>query len=304
MATTIVSATVPARMQACEEVLRRDEARHMDNGNRNGHGENRAGHVDDRTITAYWNERASAYSCGVCEELGGEKSEEWACELRNRSIEAMFCALGEGRVPRVLDLGCGPGFFSILFARMGCSVDALDASEGMLDQARLNVASAGLSESVSLRQGDMGCLPFENDSFDIIASRNVTWLLHDPRAAYAEWGRVLRPGGKLLIFDANWYRYLDDPAIDEQRIADQPTTDILGWDEGCIASQDQERRCEIIARDLPFTYIQRPDWDVKVFSELGFSEVRCDRDVWVRLWTEGEQAFYGSSPLFSIEVTK
>lgn len=266
--------------------------------------ESPAGNVSDTQITAYWNERASAYSCGVCEELGGEKCQEWARELRERSLGAVLRAQGEGRAPRMLDLGCGPGFFSILFARMGCAVDALDASEGMLAQAQNNVSRANVAESVAFHQGDMTRLPFYDASFDIIAGRNVTWLLRDPRAAYAEWMRVLRPGGKLLIFDANWYRYLDDPSINEQRVADQPTTDILGWNEESIASQDQERRCEAIARDLPFTYIQRPAWDERALSDLGFSGVHCDEDVWLRLWTEGERAFYGSSPMFLIEAIK
>lgn len=304
MATLTVSAFASAFAPACEGIARRGTTPNTANSESSARRKNRAGHVSDQQITAYWNERASAYSCGVCEELGGEKCEEWARELHEHSRDAMLRAHGESRAPRMLDLGCGPGFFSILFARMGCAVDAIDASEGMLAQAQSNVNRANVDESVSFHQGDMGRLPFENASFDIIACRNVTWLLRDPSAAYAEWMRVLRPGGKLLIFDANWYRYLDDPSLDAQRIADQPTTDILGWDEKSIASQDQERRCEVIARDLPFTYIQRPAWDAEALSQLGFSRVRCDEDAWLRLWTEGEQAFYATSPMFLIEATK
>lgn len=260
--------------------------------------------VSSQQITDYWDERAAAYSCGVCEELGGERCAVWAHELYVRSREVLSRSQSKGRAPRVLDLGCGPGFFSILFADMGCAVDAIDASEGMLAQAKGNALRANVAESVSFHQGDISKLPFESSCFDVIASRNVTWLLRDPRAAYAEWLRVLRPGGKLIIFDANWYRYLDDPCVDAQRISDQPTTDILGWDEDSIASQDQERRCEDIARGLPFTYIQRPAWDRDALRELGCSQVRCDEDAWLRLWTEGERAFYGSSPLFLIEAVK
>ena len=47
-------------------------------------------------------------------------------------------------------------------------------------------------------------LPFDDNSFDCIISRNVTWTLLDTKQSYQEWLRVLRPGGKILIFDANW----------------------------------------------------------------------------------------------------
>ena len=142
-------------------------------------------------------------------------------------------------------------------------------------------------------------------SFDAIVSRNVTWLMKDLLAAYEEWQGLLRPAGKLLAFDANWYRYLVDPAVNAQRLADQaPSTDILGWDEDSLATDAQERACEQIALELPSTYLLRPYWDVHVLRDLGFSDVSVDVDAWKTLWTAGEQAFYGSSPLFLIEATR
>ena len=48
-------------------------------------------------------------------------------------------------------------------------------------------------------------LDFEDNTFDIIVSRNLTWVLEEPDKAYREWHRVLRSGGKMLNFDANWY---------------------------------------------------------------------------------------------------
>ena len=52
--------------------------------------------------------------------------------------------------------------------------------------------------------------------FDVVISRNLTWNLKDPKRAYEEWCRVLKPGGKLLNFDANWYGYLYD---EEKRLS-------------------------------------------------------------------------------------
>ena len=46
-------------------------------------------------------------------------------------------------------------------------------------------------------------LCFEDSSFDIVISRNLTWNLPDPDKAYAEWTRILKSGGLLLNYDAN-----------------------------------------------------------------------------------------------------
>ena len=260
--------------------------------------------VPDETIVSYWNERAVSYSCGVREELAGDPLRVWEAVLESRSHAARAAARARGDVPRVLDLGCGPGFFSIAFARLGCRVDAVDSSANMLARARENARDAGVEQHVALHEGDVSCLAFADDAFDVVALRNVTWLMRDLRSAYEEWRRVLVPGGTLLVFDANWYRYLDDPSIDARRLADQQTKDVLGQDEGGFATADQERRCEEIARALPSTYLDRPSWDLDVLRDLSFSSVSADETAWQTLWTAGEQAFYGSSPLFMIEATK
>lgn len=258
----------------------------------------------DEQIVGYWNARSDSYSCSVCEELGGPQHEAWRQVLQQHSAEAREAALRAGRAPRVLDLGCGPGFFSILFAQMGCAVDAVDSSAGMLAQARRNNQAAGTIGSVAFHEGDIERLPFADASFDVVALRNVTWLMRDPRAAYREWRRVLVPGGALLVFDANWYRYLDDPALDAQRVIDQACGAVPGLEADGQATKAQEARCEQLALGLPFTYIDRPAWDVRTLYDLGFSDVRTDEGIWRSVWTEGEQGFYGSSPLFLVKARR
>lgn len=58
--------------------------------------------------------------------------------------------------------------------------------------------------------GDAQILPFADNTFDCVCSRNLVWNLEMPQTAYREWLRVLKPGGLLLIFDGNHYRYLFD----------------------------------------------------------------------------------------------
>ena len=47
-------------------------------------------------------------------------------------------------------------------------------------------------------------LEFEDDVFDVVISRNLTWNLKDPKRAYEEWCRVLKPGGVMINLDANY----------------------------------------------------------------------------------------------------
>ena len=53
-------------------------------------------------------------------------------------------------------------------------------------------------------------LDFEDDTFDLIVTRNVTWVMEQPTKAYSEWIRVLQPGGRMINFDENQYLYLFD----------------------------------------------------------------------------------------------
>lgn len=253
----------------------------------------------DGVVVSYWNERAASYSAGVCDELSGLPQHRWKSYLREH------LNVGESeQTLRAGDFGCGPGFFSILLAQMGCKVDAVDMSAEMLGTARANVRRAGVADQVSFHQGDVMSTPFAEETFDVIALRNVTWLMRDPEAAYREWHRLLKPGGKLLVFDANWYRYLVDPVVAAQRILDQSDGEVLGWNEESLATQAQETRCEAMAACLPLTNEIRPQWDRRVLDAIGFSSIEVDADAWRRLWSEGEQVYYGSSPLFFIKAVK
>ena len=255
-------------------------------------------------IGDYWDERAESYSNGVQGELGDERSDAWRRMLENTSCGQIAEARVDGRTPRVLDLGCGPGFFSILFAEMDCAVDAVDASGEMLARAQVNVNAEGLGDSVAFHQGDVTMLPFEDGSFDIVASRNLMWLMRNPEKAYAEWMRVLRPGGKLIVFDANWYLYLFDASVDAKRRADQDGNEVAEWAEDARATTAEEKRCEQFALELPLSPVIRPAWDLEVLSRCGASLVRADEEAWASLWTESEYAFYASSPLFMVEAVK
>lgn len=203
-------------------------------------------------ISKYWNTRAEGYSKTIHQQLAGDE-----CQIFEH-ILVKSAPTGEGL--KCLDLGCGPGFFSILLARNGHRVTAFDYSEGMLEIARKNFAEVGVE--VEIRQGDAQNLPFADGSFDYVVSRNLVWNLEQPERAYSEWTRVLRPGGKLLIVDANHYLYYYDADYETLREETSGVHECFGVDPTPINE---------IARDLPLSKIHRPEWDMKVLLAMGMS---------------------------------
>ena len=257
--------------------------------------------LDLGRIEGYWDERSVSYGENVRGELAGDLRLAWRERLSR--VTADLAPANGGRL-RVLELGCGPAFLSVILAELGCQVDALDGSAEMLVQAERNVRAAGVGDAVTLHRGDATDTRLSSSTYDLVVSRNLTWVLLDPKAAYREWLRLLAPGGRLAVFDAEWYRYLVDEEVDQRRRADQRDVSVLGWDEDERATPHQEDACERMARGLPLTYERRPAWDVVTLGSLGYESIESDTDAWRTLWTAGERRYYRSSPLFMLCADK
>jgi demethylmenaquinone methyltransferase/2-methoxy-6-polyprenyl-1,4-benzoquinol methylase len=103
-----------------------------------------------------------------------------------------------------LDAGCGIGLQALLLAAaVGPSghVTGLDISREFLRHAEGTVGSAGLSERISFREGDVTSLPFDDGSFDWAWSSCCVGYASflDPLASLGEMARVVRPGGTVAI---------------------------------------------------------------------------------------------------------
>lgn len=105
---------------------------------------------------------------------------------------------------RLLEVGCGPGHLSIRLAREhGLDVTGVDLDPAMIQLADENATSeSGADERTpAFIIGDVAALPFEDGAFDIVVS---TFSMHhwtDPVTGLREIRRVLRPGGRALIWD-------------------------------------------------------------------------------------------------------
>ncbi|HZG46136.1 MAG TPA: metalloregulator ArsR/SmtB family transcription factor [Allosphingosinicella sp.] len=107
---------------------------------------------------------------------------------------------GSGRsVGRMVDIGTGTGRMIELFGRGAERAYGIDRSPEMLRLARVKLAEAGLN--ADLRQGDMYALPLPSGSADTVILHQVLHYAQNPAAAVAEAGRLLAPGGRLLIAD-------------------------------------------------------------------------------------------------------
>ena len=117
-------------------------------------------------------------------------------------LKRLYAAFDEiGRLPagsRVLDVPCGGGV-ALRGLRPGQSVDyvATDIAQTMLDRTLDAARERGLADQVTLKVADVGDLPFEDESFDLVVSFTGLHCFPDPARAVVEMTRVLRPGGVL-----------------------------------------------------------------------------------------------------------
>ena len=245
----------------------------------------------------YWTNRASGYSTVNQEELASDQKTVWRGVISGR-IAARF----PDRCPeeiRVLDVGTGPGFFAIILAELGYQVTAVDYTASMLEEARHNAGA--LAKYIHFQQMNAEKLAFQTASFDVLVTRNVTWNLHDPEKAYAQWMRVLKPGGVLLNFDANWYRYLWDEGA--QRAHAQDRKNVHSSDVRDETAGTDVSAMEAIARQAPLSAHQRPAWDLRVLRGLGM-QAAADTEIWKQVWTKEERINNASTPMFLVEGWK
>ena len=144
-------------------------------------------------------------------------------------------------------------------------------------------------------------LDLSTESFDVVVSRNLTWNLPHPDLAYAEWTRVLKAGGLLLNFDANWYAYLFDKAAQAAYDQDRENTAKQGIKDENIGENFDVM--EDIARRIPLSGIRRPAWDLEQFHSLNL-DAEADENVWQTVWSEEEKLNFASTPMFMTRARK
>lgn len=109
---------------------------------------------------------------------------------------------------KVLDVGTGPGTLVRELARSlpGLQVYGIDLSEDMIGLARAHARREQLEERVHFASGDVADLPYPDQSFDVVVSTISMHHWDELEQPLRELYRVLRPGGRLWIYDFRFFK--------------------------------------------------------------------------------------------------
>ncbi|MEC9372317.1 MAG: bifunctional demethylmenaquinone methyltransferase/2-methoxy-6-polyprenyl-1,4-benzoquinol methylase UbiE, partial [Planctomycetota bacterium] len=167
----------------------------------------------------------------------------------------------------VLDVACGTGDLARAFARAGvAAVTGLDFTPQMLDVARQHEREKPSPLPITYVEGDAMALPFESESFDILSIAFGIRNVAEPARAIAEFFRVLRPGGRLVILEF-----------------DRPAFPPIAWANDLYCNHIMPFTATLISRDRSGAYHYLPR-SVRTFlgrermasliTEAGFSDLK------------------------------
>lgn len=228
-------------------------------------------------IAGYWSKRSDSFQAQRRAELHSSMADRWLLEIQKYLPK---------RKLKILDVGCGSGFFTILLGKQGHEVLGTDLTPDMITKSRELAKEEGIDCRFEIMDAEN--LDFPDETFDVVISRNLTWTLPDAGHAYEEWCRVLKKGGILLNFDAN---YGSSNFADTSHLPENHTHNKLGM--------DMMQECEEIKKQLPISSYIRPAWDVETLGNLGILELSLDLGVGKRIYIEKDD-FYNPVPIFTL----
>lgn len=217
-------------------------------------------------ISKYWSSSSDSYDKVIQTQFRSTKTV-------NLWKQLLLRGLGHKPRQKVLDVGTGPGFFSILLSQMGHQPTAVDASQGMIERASRNFKDFGYT--VPAYVGDAADLHTElENSYDAVVCRDVVWTLPDPQKAYTEWYRILKPGGTLIVFDGN-YLYKESKTVFRRLWYALSWTLILFTERRIRQRSSQDKS---LLSGLPFVNVLRPEADEKALKQAGFRSIAIQRN--------------------------
>ena len=228
-------------------------------------------------IAGYWSKRSDSFQAQRRAELHSSMADRWLLEIQKYLPK---------RKLKILDVGCGSGFFTILLGKQGHEVLGTDLTPDMIKKSRELAKEEGIDCKFEIMDAEN--LDFPDETFDVVISRNLTWTLPDAGHAYEEWCRVLKKGGILLNFDAN---YGSSNFADTSHLPENHTHNQVGM--------DMMQECEEIKKQLPISSYIRPAWDVETLGNLGILELSLDLGVGKRIYIEKDE-FYNPVPIFTL----
>jgi SAM-dependent methyltransferase len=118
------------------------------------------------------------------------------------ATESLLDQLGLGAEDEVLDVGCGIGGACRFAAqRYGCRVTGIDLTRQYIETGKILCSWVGLAERITMLQGNATAVPYSDATFDKVYMLHVGMNINAKRELAAELHRVLKPGGRLGIYD-------------------------------------------------------------------------------------------------------
>lgn len=199
-------------------------------------------------IANYWDKQAAIWA--------EEKQEAWTLpetqQWKNyfRTLKSSLGGL------KALEVGTASGYFANILSLEGYAVTAIDLSPEMISKARK--VSSDLDIEIDYRVMNAQQLEFEENSFDFIFTRLMTWTLPDVEQFYKSSFGVLKKGGLLINFDGDMGQ-----VVFSQEGHERYPKDIM----------EEANR---IKKNLDISKHQRPNRDVELLQKVGFSTVEID----------------------------
>ena len=234
-------------------------------------------------VAHYWSHRAEAFEAQRLREYDSEKRERWLAEFRKY--------LPQGKPLRILDIGTGTGFFACLLAAEGHETTGIDLTPDMIEHAEHMADVLGLDAEFLIMDAEEPA--FEPESFDALVTRNLTWTLPHVAKAYREWYKLLKPGGVLIDFDADYSAALEDE--EEHELPEDHAHKLVP---DYMRAENDAITMEVGAYHGP-----RPQWDVQLLIEAGFERIMVDVGVYGRIYAEVDE-FFNPVPIFAIAAYK
>lgn len=204
--------------------------------------------ITTETISKYWDKQAVIWA--------EEKQEAWLKEETEYWLQFFKALLPTLSGNRALEVGTASGYFANILVLAGYEVTAVDYSSAMITEAKQVTRDLGLD--VHYEVMDAQKLAFPEDSFDLVFSRLMTWNLPDTFSFYHSSFRVLKPAGVLLNFDGD-------------------------FGEVTFSQEGHERypanimeEANTIKAQLEISKLRRPEADVQMLNEIGFTDVNYD----------------------------
>ncbi|MFH1805821.1 MAG: class I SAM-dependent methyltransferase [Pseudomonadota bacterium] len=216
-------------------------------------------------IKEYWSGRAATFDLQPGHEIFSEEERAaWQALIRRH--------LGSGPGRTALDLASGTGVISHLMDDLGYQVTGLDWAEPMLERAQAKAKDR--KRDIRFMLGDAENTYEPDNTYDVIITRHLVWTLVDPAAAFAEWFRVLKPGGQILLIDGD---FVSDTWIGRLHKGLVRMAAKLGKSNGLDTDQMRTHR-DILAR-VYFSSGARAGDIAGLLTSAGFDPVTVDTDL-------------------------